>query len=301
MDSRIELKHLRAFSVLGEELHFSGAAAELRVAQPALSQWIRHLERELGVRLFERTSRSVRLSDAGAVFLPRVRELLDRLERDVEEVRRVDRGEAGTLDLGFITSAGVVVSDRLKDFAALRPDVNVRLSTGDTTQMLERLRRGSCDIGVVRDAEHETGIELHSLRWEDFVAVLPHTHRAVGRRTVTAEQLREDPLILFPRASGPRAYEVNMKPFRDAGDDRRPDQECTGWHTVLQLVSRGLGVTIAPRSATEELPDGAVVVELDGPVPYRSEVQLAVREGDRRPVVEAFLRAAAESSPAGFE
>jgi len=292
MDSSLELKHLRAFAVLAEELHFGQAAFELGIAQPALSQRIRQMEELLELRLFERTSRHVALSEAGAAFLPRVRDLLDRLDRDVEEAKRVARGEAGRLDLAFITSAGVIVSGHLQGFAAVRPDVQVRLSNGDTTQVLDQLRRGSCDIGIVRDAEPEDGILLSTLSREDFVAVLPADHPAAGAAEVDAAELLDSPLILFPRASGPRAYDLNVKPFRDLGVERRADQECTGWHTIIQLVSRGLGVTIAPESVTGELPVGAIRVGLAGPERYTTEVQLATRDGDHRAVVEAFRQAA---------
>jgi len=292
MNGSLELKHLRAFAVLAGELHFGQAALDLGIAQPALSQRIRQMEDLLELRLFERTSRQVALTEAGAAFLPRVRELLDRLERDVEEAKRVARGETGRLDLAFITSAGVIVSEHLQGFSVLRPDVQVRLSNGDTTQVLEQLRRGTCDIGIVRDAEAEDGILLSTLSREDFVAVLPEHHPAAAGPEVNAAGLLGSPLILFPRSSGPRALDLNLKPFRDLGVERRPDQECTEWHTIIQLVSRGLGITIAPRSVTGELPVGAVLRELTGPGRYTSEVQLATRDGDHRAVVTAFRQAA---------
>ncbi|MGW7657571.1 LysR family transcriptional regulator, partial [Streptomyces tendae] len=121
MDQRIELRHLRYFLAVAEELHFGRAAQRLNIAQPALSQQIRQLEKIVGVELFRRTSRSVRLTDAGATFQPRARDLLGRLAADLDEAGRVGRGEAGRLDVAFITSATAIVSERLREFSRRRP------------------------------------------------------------------------------------------------------------------------------------------------------------------------------------
>ncbi|MGW3180011.1 LysR family transcriptional regulator [Kitasatospora sp. NPDC001119] len=288
MDQRIELRHLRYFLALAEELHFGRAARLLHIAQPALSQQIRQLERIVGVELFRRTSRSVRLTDAGVTFRPRARDILGRLAADLDEAGRVGRGEAGRLDVAFITSATAIVSERLRAFSFRRPDVQVRLHDGFTVDVLTALERGTADIGIVRDAEERDDIDLALLATERFVAVVPADHPAARGERVQPAALAADPLILFPRSAGARAFDVNTRPIRDTGNEVRVAQECSNWHTIIMLVAAGLGVTIAPHGVTTLLPEGARSLELDGPSAV-SRVFLATRRGDDRPLVRAFV------------
>ncbi|GAA3482457.1 LysR family transcriptional regulator [Streptomyces yanii] len=293
MDQRIEFRHLRYFLAVAEELHFGRAAQRLHIAQPALSQQIRQLEKILDVELFRRTSRSVRLTDAGATFQPRARDLLGRLAADLEEAGRVGRGEAGRLDVAFITSATSIVSERLREFSRRRPDVQVKLHDGFTVDVLAALERGTADVGIVRDAEERDGIDLSLLATERFVAVVPAEHPAAGGDHVKPAALAADPLILFPRSAGAHAFDVNTQSLRDAGIDVQVTQECSNWHTIIMFVAAGLGVTIAPYSVTSLLPAGAQRLELDGP-PAVSRIFMATRRGDNRPLVQAFI-AASES------
>lgn len=288
MDQRIELRHLRYFLAVAEELHFGRAARRLHIAQPALSQQIRQLEKLVGVELLRRTSRSVRLTDAGTAFQPRARELLVRLAADLDEAGRVGRGEAGRLDIAFITSAATIVSERLREFSRRRPDVQVRLQDGFTVDVLAALDRGTADIGIVRDAEERDDVDLLPLAEEPFVAVVPAEHPAARRDRVAAAALAAEPLILFPRSAGSHAFDVNTRPLRDVGADVRVAQECSDWHTIILLVAAGLGITLAPRSVTTLLPAGARRLELDGP-PTVSRVFMATRRGDERPLVRAFV------------
>ncbi|WP_424860263.1 LysR family transcriptional regulator [Streptomyces sp. MMS24-I29] len=293
MDQRIELRHLRYFLAVAEELHFGRAAHRLSIAQPALSQQIRQLEKMVGVELFRRTSRSVRLTDAGATFHPRARDLLGRLTADLDEAGRVGRGEAGRLDVAFITSAAAIISERLREFSRRRPDVQIKLHDGFTVDVLAALERGTADVGIVRDAEERDDIDLSLLTTERFVAVLPAEHPAARGSHVQATALATDPLVLFPRTAGAQAFDMNTQPLRDVGVDVRIAQECSNWHTIIMLVAAGLGVTIAPYSVTTLLPAGARRLELDGP-PTLSRIFMATRRGDNRPLVQAFT-AASES------
>ncbi|MGW3135545.1 LysR family transcriptional regulator [Streptomyces sp. NPDC001139] len=290
MDRRIELRHLRYFLALAEELHFGRAAQRLHIAQPALSQQIRQLEKIVGVELFLRTSRSVQLTEAGATFQPRARILLDRLAADLDEAARVGRGEAGRLDVAFITSAATLVSEHVRAFARRRPDVQVRLRDGFTTDVLAALERGTADVGIVRDAEERDDIDLSLLALERFVAVVPAEHPAAKGDRLDVRDLAADPLILFPRSAGPQAFDTNTRPLRNAGIDVRIAQECSDWHTIITLVAAGLGVCIAPHSVTTLLPAGARRLELDGP-PTMSRIFMATRRGDDRALLKAFVAA----------
>ncbi|MET7543463.1 LysR family transcriptional regulator [Streptomyces sp. NPDC005507] len=293
MDPPIELRHLRYFLALAGELHFGRASEQLHIAQPALSQQIRQLEKIVGVELFRRTSRSVRLTEAGTAFQPRAQNLLERLTADLDEARRVGRGEAGRLDVAFITSATAIVSEHLRAFSRLRPEVQVKLRDGFTTDVLMALERGTADVGIVRDAEKRDDIDLSLLASERLVAVVPTGHPAAGSGQVAARELAADPLILFPRSAGPQAFDMNTQPLRNAGIDVQVTQEFSNWHTIISLVAAGLGVSIAPYSVTTLLPEGARRLELDGPATV-SQIFMATRRGDDRPLLQAFL-AASES------
>lgn len=290
MDHRIELRHLRYFLALAEELHFGRAAQRLHIAQPALSQQIRQLEKIVGVELFRRTSRSVRLTEAGAAFQPRARNLLDRLASDLDEAGRVGRGEAGRLDVAFITSATAIVSEHLRAFSRHRPEVQVKLHDGFTTDVLAALERGTADVGIVRDPEERDGIDLALLTSERLVAVVPTAHPAAKGDQVDARALAADPLILFPRSAGSQAFDLTTQPLRNAGIDVQVAQEYSNWHTILMFVAAGLGVSIAPYSVTTLLPEGARRLELDGP-PTVSRIFMATRRGDDRPLLQAFIAA----------
>ncbi|MFE0417284.1 LysR family transcriptional regulator [Streptomyces tendae] len=292
MDRRIELRHLRYFLALAEELHFGRASQRLHIAQPALSQQIRQLETIVGAELFRRTSRSVRLTEAGAAFQPRAQHLLDTLAADLDEAGRVGRGEAGRLDVALITSATTIVSEHLREFSRRRPEVQVKMHDGFTTDVLASLERGTADVGIVRDAEKQDDIDLSLLASERFVAVVPADHAAAEGDRVEPRALAADPLILFPRSAGPKAFDTNTQPMQNAGIDVRVAQEFSHWHTIVTFVAAGLGVSIAPYSVTTLLPPGARRLELDGP-PTMSQIFMATRRGDDRPLVQAFLAASA--------
>lgn len=294
MDPRLELRHLRYFLTLAEELHFGRAAARLHIAQPALSQQIRQLEQLMGVTLFTRTSRSVELTEAGRGFRPRAHELLALLASDVDEARRVARGESGRIDISFISSGAGIVSSLLRHFTLSRPDVLVELHEGPTTAVLDRLARGTADVGIVRDADEHEGLTISPLFAEPFVAVLPADHDLAEAEAVTATQLASSPLVLFPRASGSRAHTLTLQPFREAGIEPRLGLSGSEWGTIFHLVAAGLGVAVSPASAVVPLPPGAVAVPLAA-TRALSLVQLAHRTNDTNPLVRAFSTTAAEA------
>lgn len=286
----LELRHLRYFVAVAEELHFGRAATRLHMAQPPLSQQIRRLEAIVGAPLLARTSRSVALTPAGAAFLERARRLLAAADEGVEEAARIGRGEAGVLDVGFVSSAITLgVPERLQAFRERFPEVHTRLHEGQTSQITGRLERGEVDVGIVRDAEAREGVfDTRVLATEAFVAVLPLGHPLAGRARLAPGALRDEPFVFYPVSAGALAYRRNLlDPCRAAGFEPRVVQEGSSWTTIFHLVGVGAGVTLAPASAAEIRPATVAVVPLRSAA--RSEVQLVVRTGDDRPVVARFL------------
>lgn len=286
-----DLRQLRAFLAVADELHFGRAAARLRIAQPALSQQIRRTERELGVDLFVRTSRSVALTPAGHVLQGRARSLLDQVERDLDEVVRVGRGEAGRLDVGFVVSAlplGPI--ERVQAFRQRYPLVRVELSEGYSSTLLARIVRGELDLAVVRDPDPTPAVRFRPFRSEPFVAAVPRGHRLADRTAIHGAELVDDPFVFFPAVAGSVATERNLAPVVVEGRRPRVVQEATTWATVLHLVGAGLGVTVAPESATLAAPDTVVLLPLRDD-PHRSELVWAVRADDDREILRNFIAA----------
>ncbi|KQO63718.1 LysR substrate-binding domain-containing protein [Curtobacterium sp. Leaf261] len=285
----LELRALRSFVAVADALHFGRAATALRIAQPALSQQIRRLERDLGVELFTRTSRSVVLTPAGTVLHRRARSLLARAEMDVDEVVRVARGEQGRLDVGFVSSAlplGPV--ERVQQFRERFPLVQVHLTEGYTAWLTGRVLRGDLDLAVLRDPERVEGIRLSPFHEERFVAVVPTSHPLAGREQIRGTELAADPFVFFPAVAGSLATERNLAPV--VADGRVPEivQEATNWTTLLHLVAAGIGVTVAPVSAVLAAPPGVVVLELDD-TDAHSVLAWASRTDDDRPALRAFV------------
>lgn len=287
----VDLRQLRAFLAVADELHFGRAAERLRIAQPALSQQIRRTERDLGVDLFVRTSRSVALTAAGRVLQGRARSLLDQAARDVDEVVRVGRGEAGRLDVGFVVSAlplGPI--ERVQAFRQRYPLVRVELTEGYSSSLLARIVRGELDLAVLRDPDPDPAVRFLPFRRERFVAAVPHGHRLAERASIRGTELVDDPFVFFPAVAGAVATERNLAPV--VADGRRPEvvQEATTWATVLHLVGAGLGVTVAPESATLAAPGTVVLLPLEDDR-ARSELVWAVRADDDREILRNFIAA----------
>ena len=282
----LDLRLLRPFLAVADHLHFGRAAASLHVAQPALSQQVRRLERALGVELLTRTSRSVALTPAGAVLAERARTILAQVGRDLDETVRVGAGEQGRLDIGFVSSAlplGPI--EQVQRFRDSYPLVRVELTEGYTSQLLDLVARGALDLAMVRDPDPRPDIDCIPFRREAFVAVVPAGHRLATRAHVRAAELADDPFVFYPVSAGALAAERNLAPVL-AGGGRRPRvvQEGSSWATLLQLVDAGVGVTIAPQSAVALAPVGVVALALEDEG-HHSELVWAVRAGDRRPTL----------------
>jgi DNA-binding transcriptional LysR family regulator len=292
MNSEIELRHLRYFVAVAEELHFSRAARRLHIAQPPLSQQIRKLEQYIGHSLFSRNSRTVMLTGAGETLLERARYLLKRLEEDFETVRRVGRGEMGSLTVGFIGSAMLTALPALLgSYRRKYPQVELRLREMTTSRLIDAVRQGAVDIAFLRDAGPTEGLSVETVLAERFVVALPEKHPLTKRDKFTLAALRREPLVLFPRELGPRAWDKTMELCESAGFRPKIVQEAPEWLTVLRLVSSGLGFSITPACVATIKAPGAVCREL-AHCPISTDIELAHRNDHLNPIIDAFLTAA---------
>jgi DNA-binding transcriptional LysR family regulator len=259
----LELQHLHAFVVLAEELHFGRAARRLRIAQPALSQRIQRLERTLTVRLFERTSRSVTLSDAGVALLASARALLADAERAIATTRRAALGEVGVLRIGFAASGAFGLLPRvLRAFRKAFPDVVIEFHDGALAIPVERLENGSLDVAIVRGPVDDPRLRAELLYRERICAVLPDTHPLAKRRRISLASLAADDFVMFPRERAPVFHDSLAELCRRAGFLPRVRQEAADWQVLASLVAAGLGVTLAPMSVRQMPREGVLCIPL---------------------------------------
>jgi DNA-binding transcriptional LysR family regulator len=296
MNTEIELRHLRYFVAVAEELHFGRAALRLHLAQPPLSQQIRQLERNLGHALFLRTSRSVALTSAGQELLERARRTLARVEDDLAAVRRVGRGEVGALTIAFTGSA--ILSDPLpgaiRAYRRRYPEVDLRLRELGTMLQIEALRDGSIDLGFLRDPGPFDGLVIEELSREPYVAVLPSRHSLAKMRTVAVKKLNGEPFIFHRRGIGPLAFDRTMAVCRQAGFLPEIVQEAPQWPTVIRLVESGLGVSIAPRCVSKLETMGVCFRPINVKGAF-TEVSLGHRDEPLSPTAAEFARMARQS------
>jgi DNA-binding transcriptional LysR family regulator len=286
---RLGLPSLRYFTVLAEELHFGRAAARLGIAQPFLSEKIRGLEVVLGSRLFLRTSRRVELTQAGAAFLGTAQKSLGELERGVQRVRALARGEEGTLDVGYVMIGMLmVVPDLLRDFRAAYPRVRLSLHEISTAPLVVQLQQGELDVAFLSQPVREPGLQTH-LEWrEPFCAVLPSDHRLTKAKVIRLRDLAQEQFVSVSRPSSPDMYDQMMQDCREAGVTLRVVQEAGSWQATVSLVAAGMGVTVAPRCVSRLRIPRVKYREISGPVPTYG-LALCTGSGALSPATDSFL------------
>jgi DNA-binding transcriptional LysR family regulator len=297
----MELRQLRSFVVLAEELHFRRAAERLGIAQPSLSQQLRRLEGSLGVRLLERDRRRVALTAAGAALLEEARAVLTAADRAAQAARASAAGERGRLRLNLTRSlTGGVAGEIVEMFRARHPGVELELDVGTTTLNAEGLREDAIDAAFLRPPLVDDGLELLDLGREPMVCVLPTRHRLARRRTVRPQDVRGEPLVWWPQDHAPA-------PWRDMlaevyGDDpaswpevarAEPEEE-----RIVTAVASGAGISFIglERSRSLRVP-GAVYRRFAPPEPTMG-IALAWRRGAEAPALRR-LRDIAEAVAAG--
>lgn len=259
----MEMRHIRTFLALADELHFGRAASRLGIAQPAVSAAIRQLEDEVGAVLFERTQRRVELSAAGRLLRPAVQDALASLERGVQSARRAARGETGTVVVHFTAIAALGrLPAALGRYRARRPDVQVRVRQLGTRDQLEALRTGRCDLGFTIQPGNVRPLRTAVVMRERLVAVLPRGHEAAAAPSVAFGQIAAEPTILLPRASEPAIAEAHRQLCLAHGVEPNIVMELDQIEAILAFVAAGLGVTFMPESVDRLRRKGVVTVPL---------------------------------------
>lgn len=288
----MELRHLRYFIAVAEELHFGRAAQVLGISQPPLSQQIQALEQEIGARLFERTNRRVELSEAGRLFLQEARLVLAQVDKAADVARRAQLGELGELKIGFTSSApfNSSIPQAIFAFRQAFPAVHLNLQEMSSTQVAESLVDESIQVGLMRPLPLPDSLSVVELMREPLVAVLNAGHPLVegSERGLHLAQLAEEPFVFFPRTYGSGLYAQLLNLARDAGFSPHFAQEAGEAMTIIGLVAAGLGVSVLPASYQRIRIDGVVYRTLLDQEAVTA-VWLVQRKGQQTPMAKAFV------------
>ena len=291
MGSRMELRHLRYFVAVAEELNFTRAAERLGISQPPLSAQIRQLEKELGSQLLYRRARGVELTSAGKLLLEEARVILKQVDATKNSVRRRARGETGRLMLG---SAGgtffhPVVPEIIREYGKQYPDIILTPQASNTFLLLARLRAGHLDIAFIRPPVSDcSGLLVESLVDEESVVVLPKGHKLAGLVSVPLAALAKERFVMYPRALNPGNYDAIITACGNAGFSPVLGQEAPQIVSAIPLVAAGLGIAIVPLSTSRILSGEVSYVAIQGD-PIRAEICLARRSQERSRAVQNFV------------
>jgi len=292
MIERIELRHLRYFVAVAEELHFGRAAAKLGIAQPPLSLQIQKLEAELGTALFERTSRRVQLTPAGKVLLDEARHVLQEFAAAADAALRAARGEMGSLSVAFAASVMFLALPKIiRRFREEFPRVHLELRELPTGSQLVALRTGELDIGFLREPPVDEELSTETLMTERLLLALSKRHPLASRKRLRLTDVANEDFVLFPRDIAPGLYRHVLAVCAEAGVHPRIVQTSRELYTTVSLVEAGLGVTIIPESVRKMGWRGVRYYPIGSPA-ATTRIDAAWRTDNRSPVIPAFLEIA---------
>jgi DNA-binding transcriptional LysR family regulator len=263
----VELRLWRQFIAVAEELHFGRAAARLHMTQPPLTQAIANLEHLLGLRLFDRTKRSVQLTTAGEALLPEARDLLARAQALPAHARAAAHGEVGRLRLAFVSTVGFgLLPQWVQAFRSQYPQVEFELleATGDV--QLQAIERGDIDAGFMLHSPGFAPEGLHHLRIarEPLVVALPEQHALATARSLSFSAVLAEPLVIFPRRILPSLHDAIFGMYHAAGRTPQVAQEAIQMQTIVNLVSAGLGLAWVPESVRQFQRPGVLYRQVAG-------------------------------------
>lgn len=295
----MDLHHLNAFLAVAEELHFGRAADRLHISQPPLSRMIKQLERDLGAPLFERTTRSVRLTTAGEALVRPAQDVLEDVRVARRAVTSAGRGETGRVRLGFAgPSSHLLVGVLGREVRASHPGIELSLrSTTYNYEAMRALTNGELDLAIARWRVEPPGINYRPVALEHYVIVAPANHRLAGRREIAMAELRDDAFVALPADPGSSVRDATMELAAEAGYTPNIVQSGPDSWTVMALVAAGVGVTLTLDTAVANVLQRGISV-----IPLREGraatcQNLAWRKNDRNPALNAVLRASKEALP----
>lgn len=290
----MELRHLRYFTAIAAEGNFTRAAERLGIQQPPLSQQLAALEKELGVRLFERRPRGVELTPAGAAFLEDSLALLERVDGAAKRAKRVAKGVAGTLRLALTSSAAThpATPDAIAAFRTGYPDVHLTFLEGNAASVSEAVLAGHAQAAFVRAPVVEAAeLRLTQVDQEPMLAAISVNHR-LARKPIAFRDLVKEPLILVRRPGAPGMYGSLLEACREAGLTPTIAAEVNNMLTNLTLVAAGVGATVVPASMRGVLSDRIAYLPIRGAARLAAPLTLLTHRDETNPAVANFIAVA---------
>lgn len=282
----MELRHLRNFLAVAEDLHFKRAAERLHISQPPLTRSIRQLEQEIGAALLVRTTRKVELTEAGKNFADEVRQILARLSHAATQAAQVGNGIFGQLVVGYTPARAHIVAQSVKLFTKHYPNIHILLRDM-SGQGMESIRDRRVDVGFLSLPQNTADLIVEPLLRERFIVAMATTHPLAKRRTVLVSDLANTPNLLFPRTFNPSGYDLIVSLFQRKGLTMNITLEVETMPMRLALVEAGLGVTIIRESSRKTATAGIVFRPLqNSPV---VELGIAFNRDNQSPAVPLFV------------
>jgi DNA-binding transcriptional LysR family regulator len=289
----VELRHLRYFVAAAEEQHMTRAARRLGIQQPPLSQQIRDLERELGVQLFERSPRNIKLNTAGRIFLEDARRLLAEAQDAITRVRQAARGESGRIAMGYTSSASLhpMVPRLIRAFHASHPLIQLDFQENATRDLLEAVAGDAVDAAFVRSStDRYPTLRSLLLCNEAMVAALPIDHPLARRRkAVSMAELADEPWILYRRADGPGIQDALTRACQAARITPRIVADVPRLLSAVTLVSAGRGVSVVPQAMESLHRESVAFRKLDASSAFTIPLNLVFREMPPDAPVSRFI------------
>jgi DNA-binding transcriptional LysR family regulator len=292
----MELRHLNYFIAVAEELHFGRAAKRLNISQPPLSQQIKQLEEEIGVRLFNRTKRRVEITPAGLVFLAEARQVITMSEEAVRRTIRADKGEIGQLAMGFIGSANYsVLPQVIREFRRRFPKIEITLTEMNTSHQIEAFHSGRIQVGFLRPPQgiEDKGVSVEPIFREPLMAAIPGNHSLRGETAIPLRLLAKEPFIMIPRQRGPGFFDYIIALCQQEGFSPDIVLEASQFHTIIGLVAAGIGIAIMPASMQRSRIEGVVFRTIAGGA--ETVLNMAWITNNQSLVLQNFLNVAREA------
>jgi DNA-binding transcriptional LysR family regulator len=284
----MRMRALHYFAVLAEELHYGRAARRLCITQPPLSASIKALEEELGLQLFVRTSRDVKLTPAGKAYQNEVRTILEGIDRAARIAKATDQGAVGNLSIGFGASLiyrGIMAI--VNNFSCRYPRVDIEMIEMPQLETLDKLLLGQVDMGFTSTPSIPEGLASLPLPADEFAVCLPARHPLAHEAEISLESLAAEPFVMFDREIGPLNYQTISAIFHQAGVYPRLVHKTRNWLAMVAMVSAGCGVALLPFSLARAGMDGVRFVPLRGPKTM-AVAKLVWNAGNDSPLVTAF-------------
>jgi len=285
MSYQLELRHLKYFMAVAEELNYRKAAERLFISQPGLTRQINQMEALLEVKLFERTKRKVALTPAGEHLMKEASFLSNHLEGVKKELKRIDSGDQGEIKIGFLGSAMQnVIPELLVSMNKQLPEVKVSLDEMSNNSQIQKIEKGEIDFGFVRVARVPEGFHIHPILEDTFSIVLPKDHTMNEKQFNNMAQLADERFILFSSDYSSLYYDMIMSICEDQGFTPKVSHKSVHAQTIFKLVERGLGVAIVPTSLQYGFDLNVKFIELKK-IRQRTTLSVVWKKNNRNPAM----------------